>query len=128
MVEIDKTVKKNRYLVERTVYEIVDGQQRITTFVLILHLISQRFKRIAESTETLIDLNEDINKAEKDELRDLISSCKEIRKTIIGNYVYWKHQTYHDIKEIKLTLARRDQDFFEQLTKEHDPDSVYSSN
>jgi len=128
LVEIDKTVQKNGYLVERTVYDIVDGQQRITTFVLILHLISKRFKRIAESTDTLIDLKDDIKKEEKSELKDLISSCSEIRKNIVDNYVYWKHQTYHDIREIKLTLARRDQDFFEQLIKEHDPDPVYSSN
>lgn len=90
-------------------YEVIDGQQRLASFIVLISCISEYIKSLIDEIET--KPSPDVN--EKKTLESLHETNKEKILRHYINYRDFKNNEYVDVP--KLTLSKTDHDFFERL-------------
>jgi len=84
-------------------YEVVDGQQRLTTFTIALKSIADHYFDIADISEKRGD----------NDSKDLATALGD---EILDSYIYYKHTIEGKlVRRQRLTLSRTDREYFESL-------------
>lgn len=120
LVRKEESEEIGGYTTNVTRYEIIDGQQRLTTFTLVLKAISEMFNHISDLAEESDDGEKSIERIKED--------SNQSKREIEDEFLNWRHRTYRDHKELKVTLSRRDDDFYRKLVRDRDADPDYESN
>jgi len=128
LVKKEESIEVRGYSSNVTRYDIVDGQQRLTTFTIVLKLISNAFREVKEEAEAALEEVEDDNQERTEILEQIKNDSEASEAEIVEHYLKWSHRTYRSHEEMKLTLSRRDRDFFERLIREDNPEPKYDSN
>ena len=90
-------------------YEVIDGQQRLTTFSILANIIIDKYKQLLQESE----LNEITNVSQncRTQIKDLESRFRQFDQVISGE------QKVVDV----IRLSRRDKDFYSELIHGDDP-------
>lgn len=108
-----------RYPVEGAVnqheYEIIDGQQRISTFTLLMACIINIYKELLEKAKSL-----------KDENNEYI--LEERIKLLSERFIEFRQEFQRKVKSVEvMKLSRVDHPFYRELIRNKNPDSVRDS-
>lgn len=102
------TVRSDVTNSSRSNYEVIDGQQRLASFVLLIATLSQRMRNEVGELQKKAKLSADEKKA-KAFLKDTVDTLKRL-------YLVYRDSIELEYVEIpKLTLSRADNEFFKQL-------------
>jgi uncharacterized protein with ParB-like and HNH nuclease domain len=112
LIKSEDQVEIGGYTSNVTRYDIVDGQQRITTFTLIFKLIQEAFTDIEKECNRLIESGEELEGASAEDINKVYDSARNSLHDLNHKYLYWTHRSQTHYQENKLEFSRRDNNYF----------------